>query len=365
MAIAKWYPRKLQGKLDRLLELRETAPKESLDKIDENIAVIHNLLSEQEPECDVDITTCLDREYEVLKNCAPVWPGVEPRVAKKEISCAEKYCSIPKLSDDEVVGLVHDFCRDSLDRELFKRIRGILKKKHEYINMRNLGGANISAESFYLPYFSQVYILLRRYKDISDLVYLSHELGHSLQFKTNYSTAMFFQLSPFLEVVSQFFELLSLDYFRQFREFEAAASQFNKVTFDDVRVWSKFFWTETEVLELWDGSNRQADKSTLELLSRTYAESVGLSQFSVDDIYYLLSMRLSGKFKYFASYVCAVELLMLYKKDRDRALDFLKRFMQIDLNFSLVDYYTAMLDLGLTPGENLSAYRDYIMRPKG
>lgn len=358
-----WYLIRLESKLKQLYELRKEASKEELDKIDSTINTIQELICGEQYMPFIDLGHSLDYESKCIDEYASIWHVVEPMAFTQELPEKDKYISIPKLSDDDIVALVYDFCKDSLDRELFKIARSILKKNREFINMRSLYGSCSTAESFYLQYFNQVYVLLRRQNNFSDLVDLSHEIGHGLQFKTNYGKTIFTSLEPFSEIVSVFLELLSMEYFGGLSEFQNVANYNRIVTFNTLREHSEFFWAETEVLDLWKKLGKKCNKRIFELLSLQFVNALNINYRGLDDVDFLMSLGLSDKFKYCASYIFAIEFLELYRKDRDLGLYLLKQFIQLPLNVSLESYYVSMLDLGLTPGESLESYKSHIMKP--
>lgn len=362
--MANWYLKKFENRLAELYALRENATGESLIKIQETIDTLLGLMfldSEEQIPCNLQ--QILDYEFESLSFFSSIWHVVEPMATEEVIPHVAKYYYSPKLKDDEIVGLVYDFCKDSLDRELFKKVRGILKKSKEYVNMRRLFLTGPRADAIYLQYYDQVYIRLKRRGDYRDLTSLSHEIGHGLQFKTNYSENLFSTIVPFSEVVSLFFELLSAEYFSSLSEFKKPMIQKRIMTFNDFQEKSSYFWEEIEFFWEWQKRNKRMDTQALDEICKIVGEKCGIEDYSVIDIEFILSQEIMQNFPYCVSYVIAIELLEVYRKDKDLALYLLKKFMSLDLNLSIEDYYSKMLDLGLIPGERLPEYKEYLMRP--
>ena len=59
--------------------------------------------------------------------------------------------------------------------------------------------------------------------------------------------------------------------------------------------------------------------------------------------------------EYLASYMIAIELYMLYKEDKDKALDILKRIILLD-DMSEEEYYSNIKKLGIIPNFSLRNY---------
>ena len=59
--------------------------------------------------------------------------------------------------------------------------------------------------------------------------------------------------------------------------------------------------------------------------------------------------------EYLASYMIAIELYMLYKEDKDRALDVLKRIILLD-DMSEEEYYSNIKKLGIIPNFSLRSF---------
>ena len=188
-------------------------------------------------------------------------------------------------------------------------------------------------------------------KNIVDYINLIHEYGHVLN-NSFYRYQMFDNNKYALqEVASLFFELLAGDYLasigfsvselnksyvHMFRDAVTAAGV-DTIRFDLIRNRKKFDY----------------DEEIIAYLHRNYTDNT-LIDFASENI-------ISDNFHYVFSYLIAVELYMLYQTNPEDALNKLIRIMKVN-GLKPNQYYNFIIDLGITPLENMGAYLESINR---
>lgn len=358
-----WYKNKFSSQLEELYRLRQSAEGETLVKINDTIEIITSLIKDERESPIFDLHSKLEKNSFYLNFFACFWHIVEPLTKQEKIPFSPRYASIPKLTDEDLFDLIHDFFKETTDREMFKAFRRIYKKREKFVAMHYLQDDTVTADAMYLPYYNQTYIRKKRNHDFDDLADLIHEFGHGIQFFTNFDRRLFYENEPFSEVISMFFELLSMEYFAKMGVFSRAASDSMIILFNQQRKHSKLFTLETEILHSWDTQVSQNRQKTYDMLDQKIEKEAEEFDEDIYDLWSLLDYDLPSKFHYSCSYMFAIELLKIYRQDRDLGLYILRQFMLLNHKTSNIMYYEKILEMGLIPGQNLDEYRSYIMQP--
>ncbi len=64
--------------------------------------------------------------------------------------------------------------------------------------------------------------------------------------------------------------------------------------------------------------------------------------------------------KYSLGYLVGIELLHAYFKDHDKAKEMIDGIIGIDVNIDPMDYFYDLVDFGVSFGEHLPNYRNYL-----
>lgn len=362
-----WYLDTFGERLNKLYELREMASESAKVKIDWTIDIIESLAYAEE-EFEVVKTQGLEArlayEKRTLDRYSNFLEYVAPVALEEELPNRFRYTHYPKFSDDEYFGLIHDFYKACLDKELFGLFRGIYKKRGKLVHMTELRDSNFVPDSIYLPFYNETHLRLKRTFQIRELTNAVHEYGHAIQYMTNYHPEFFDENYLFSEVVSIFFEILSTDYFKSIKGFSKQAHDFQIGVFNSVRETSGNILIESDILELWESLKRAGFKYWVSALNEELMEAYDALDPSEINIEGLLDMNLSLEFIYVFAYLIAIELFMLYKKDPDLALHKLKCLMRIDLRLPRDKYFEEIEKLGIHPTESIPDFKSHIIRPK-
>lgn len=272
------------------------------------------------------------------------------------------WCTRPRqffeLSDNDLIELVHDFFRESLDKKLYQTFSKCLKRRGQNIYFHNLMGFR-EADCIYLDYFKEVLIRVYRKDDIDDVASLAHEFGHGIQFMENYSTDIYSRQRVFIEIVSSFFEILSLEYLKGFDRYKDSAISKAAVTFNKSLDQTSDVILEHEILDdLGEGEFQKGNKYFEQVLNGKIEEAVGKSLRSI-----IKKGNIDGMM-YSIGYLIAIELFVLYKYDREKALDVLKRLIRLSYRMSSEEYFKNIQSLGLNPCSHIEEYKSHIITPK-
>ena len=203
-------------------------------------------------------------------------------------------------------------------------------------------------------------IRLKRSNTAEDLVSLSHEYGHGIQFRSNFHPDFFKFGNAFVEVISLFFELLSMEYFGKFPEFQESLHAYRIASFDNLATRGDMLLFEMDVLCIWeerDHSKAQRIKAMNEKIKARFGWNEKM------DIGILLDMNYLDDLVYIIGYLLAIELLINYMQDKEWGLYLLKELIAIDLRLDSKEYYKKVLEL-VKPNEHLEEYKRHILLPK-
>lgn len=363
-----WFVDKFKNDLERLNQLRSNVTsQEELEKIDDTILTLESLMSEAAYRMiigNVSTSYLLQREEVLLSDFQDFTPLIKTITDMDYVPTYDGYIPIPKLTNEDVLELTYDFFKECTDREIFKLFRSMFKKRKNLVHMERLGVQYIEPYSIFLPFYKKVHIFLKRTKGIDDLTDLSHEYGHGIQYLVNYHSNYYGENNIFSEIVSMFFELLDVDYLSKIGEFKECAQNYQKEFFNSMRSNSQITLLDEKILARWrffintgvKKSTKETEKELIKALKDTDFELYSLRLF--------LSLDITEQIPYSISYLIALEIFMVYKKDRDKGMYLIKRIMAIDLRLDKEDYYQEILRLGIIPNENLENFKNHIMKPK-
>ncbi len=211
-----------------------------------------------------------------------------------------------------------------------------------------------------MPYGRKVHIRFKRTGGINDFLDLCHEYGHAVQFLTNFDLGFYGENDIFTEIVSIFFELLSLEYMTTVDEFRCVAYSHRGKYFEDIAESSGFLVLEQDLLSLWEIEKEESKRPRISILDKEVQDSIVDGEDATMEE--LLNMNLSNEFIYCLGYIIAVELLENYRVNREWGLYLLKELMRIDQSLPREEYYQRILCL-VTPNEHLDDYKRHIMTP--
>ncbi len=255
------------------------------------------------------------------------------------------------VTDDETINSVKhaDYSRKEmyeLTREFYKQIGGNFynafqkfdKEKNNRINYCPF--SSINSVTYYIPGIDKFYINIGAESDDRDIIeaYI-HESAHITTAKIN--NRRYHANDMFVEIESLFFEILA----------------------------DQFLYTETGDIYFKDMEKDKVDKyynegDILDIMHIAYDVTIS-DAMKIDDPNKVFDMicrdnnLIKPKYvdfdrvmKYVFSYICAIELVEIYKQDKDKALSMLENI--ITENKSITEYEKIMSQI--TPCEHLNNY---------
>jgi len=357
-----WYYQHFQQKLNELYRLRASANKEQLLKIYDSISIIHSVIDEGQASL-ADLITLCDQKSEAYCEDEKFITLMIDLANEEIIKSKNRYYRIPHLQDEELINLVDKFFQDTVTPEMHSKILKVLKKGHNQIHFDRLMDSNLYGDTFYIPYYDEIHIRMKRHHKFSDIKILAHELGHAMQFLTNFNSNIYEENFAFCEVISTFFELLLCDYMKQFPKFKDAAENAELKWFNFCTQHCRLYLLENEMMLHWFEIRNQNPERHYALLQNLLRElEVNYDTILEGNLDKLFSLELHTYTPYAIGYILAIELFFVYRKDKELGLLLLEEYMKMDLRTSKEKYYENILAFGITPNKNLENYKKLILK---
>lgn len=261
---------------------------------------------------------------------------------KKKCSLVEENIFLQQsfsLKKDEELELVNEFYK-TIGSDYYRLFQNEFELRYKNLRFEDeeLGGM------FYIPGINHSYIRVVDSKNEvtpSNLTILIHEYAHAIAARMN--PKRYVSNSVLLtEIETQFFELVSSDFLS--RELNSKS----------------FYNEELEMFNLYLCSANTIIKG-----KRLIEKYKNVPFLSTDEFNNFASKKdapfeiLSGEFnveesyKYLISYLVAIELYMIYQKDKGKALEKLNKIITTDVNDS--EYVQVMNEV--TPNQNINLYK--------
>ena len=197
---------------------------------------------------------------------------------------------------------------------------------------------------------NEAFININTFNGLYDIATSIHEHGHAIGASINENHLH----NPFVnEIESIFFELLYLDTVDK-----------NEYDFDEIKK------AKTTSISMYHGCLNNIDckymttltgitdkKRTLDIIRKKYE----LDEEYIDDI---LLCPLNELVNYATSYLVAVELFLLYKRNSYAALKILEQIIRIE-SYDEEAILNTLKDLGITPGKSLKSFYKQFLNIKG
>ena len=290
-----------------------------------------------------------DREFfDKSIQTIPILVNANNYIVSNGINLSEEMSSI-RVQNDKILTVTKDF---------YHNIGGIFLKKYQeyyqnesiYINFlkptsNNLGGNIVRPEGV-----NEAFININTFNGLYDIATSIHEHGHAIGASINENHLH----NPFVnEIESIFFELVYLDTVDK-----------NEYEFDEIKK------AKTTSISLYHRHLKNIDckymttltgitdkKRTLEIIRKKYE----LDDEYVDNI---LLYPLNESLNYATSYLVAVELFLLYKRNSYAALKILEQIIRIE-SYDEEAILNTLKDLGITPGKSLKSFYKQFLNIKG
>lgn len=251
-----------------------------------------------------------------------------------------KRCS---LSKDDLLSLTHDFYK-SLNRYFFGNFMKNFRMRRDHIKFVNEIENDAGGITTPIMTTKEAYIKICRLNTIEDYISVVHEYGHAITLQIN-PYHLSYDKRYFVEATPIFMEFLASDFYqRQTNNNEAPIFTIDKHLeyIDDAKKIKMILSLIEEEEKL-----SQEFSSTKEM--RKHLNHNLFTDKCFDESFNFAN---NPDEEYLASYMIAIELYMLYKEDKDKALDILKRIILLD-EMSEEEYYCNIKKLGIIPNFSL------------
>lgn len=332
----KYYWDKCDIKKD--LEKLEYVYENSKDAKEKNeiikaIKVVEEVMSDivsntSDSEKELDFQESLD----LLSSTAPMFEFVYPylkkflRILENDVLEGNFLTSFDDKSsnmfftEDEMFGLVHDFFKET-NKKIYKAFLSLYNNRYKTVRFSEELCDFANGYSYFLPYLNKGYIdVLNSKQDFSGgILTLVHECAHVTSAIIN-PNRYGLECSFFNEIETVFMELISSDYFWE----TLHSIEFLKTSKDKLE---HYYFVADDVMD-----RKKIVDIRLSMGNPSYKEFKNC----MDDEFYkaLLTVEplrnLDIDVKYLFSYIVAVELYEVYRKDKDLAFRLLDTIIKAD-----------------------------------
>ena len=241
-------------------------------------------------------------------------------IRKKEDLCFDYESSI-KLSNDDIFELLYDFFKNGTNEYFFNIFLQIYKNKDKNILIYRDLDVPFLGESHFYPHNNNYKCIICMDPEFNDYDYIpiiAHEMGHAIEFLSNFHPDLYYINSNYIEIVSMFFDMICNYYFSN--TFKNEALSYAIYNDNLIRCFSDFI------------INPESYKVAINTLPYVIGKSI------------------------------ALEIFMIYMHDKDEALYLIKKIIEIPKFIEPVEYYKRILNLGIIPNKALDKYENILKR---
>lgn len=348
-----WNIDTLVSRLDILNKLikKETDP-EKLDDLQSDLEYLENLIyvhfNPQESKTPSMLEAYRDLKFQ-LKKIDFIWPDF-----KEFGDIVTSYIKVPRLkkrsfTKEELFELTHNFYK-SLNPFFYHNFMRNFKMRETHTTFYNAHDIKrYVGETTVLPSLNETFIEITRSNTLDDPLTVIHEYGHATSTSINpYHLSM--QKDIFTEVDTLFFEMLAAD----FLDKELGISE-KVITHTNLH--NEYFYCADKA------SLQIAFVETENILPSAFLRNKDLKIFGRtqlnlcdEEIEEIIQESDTRNYVYLNSYMYAIELYELYKKDPEKALYILKQVILLR-DMTRRQYYEKIKQLGLIANSSLQDYR--------
>ena len=250
------------------------------------------------------------------------------------------------ISKDQILTSTRDFFYDINDIYL-ERYLDYYENDRIFINFTNYEeNASFSGTTNCLDGVNECYINISFYNQLFDICTSIHEHGHAIANSLNSNH----KINPYInEVESIFFELLYLD---KIDYNDYSKETVLKTKENSVCLYTKpiYYVGAKNITTLQGIANENEAKK---MIKKTFA-------LPSSDITYILTKPLDNYINYAISFLIAIELLYIYKRNEYAALKVLRKIIELN-STNETSIYNELTSMGIKPGKNFEKFfKDYL-----
>ena len=348
-----FYENEFRKRIKELKEIRKKSHPNERVLIDETIRTMINIIDYYKNNNDPKLVDAIESDYLFLKSNSFLWENVRKfaLIDAPNIYGEFIFENSLDISDDEVIGLTHDFYKNATDKKTFDTFLKIYNKRNKNLGIFQDPTTEFVADTVFLPYYQDSFIQLNRKNTYDDVGALIHEYGHSIQHLTNFNPTLYDTV--FAEVISVFFEIISFDYYANVKGLQYSTAMAQWDDFNSRILFADDLTDEFDIIK--QIKRRKKGRSVREKIAQYAKQDASSLQGFVE-------YNTSENLKYVIAELFGIELYMIYRKDRDKAMYIIHKIMELNLNLSSEDYYKEIEKLGIHLNRKVGEYQDHLYK---
>lgn len=246
------------------------------------------------------------------------------------------------LSEDDIFDLTHDFYK-TLDKSLYKAFMINFKRRYNHAKFGEINGG-LKGESINICSNQESFITIDRGYTLDDVITSIHEYSHATSSAIN-PKHLLPPKNLYQEIDTLFMELISADYLENiFQNGDALLIRANEHgTYANT---ADILTAQIELIDyeemMTTGYNNNRD------IKRAGAKF----EIRPQEIENIFTKPIMHQEVYLVSYIFALELYNIYLEDKDKALYYLIKIIELTCK-SKEEYYSSILKFGIIPNLNL------------
>lgn len=350
-----WYHKYLRQKYNELKKLQKA--QDSLE-IKQALASIEAELLPTRREKAQKARDIFFNEYQVFKKSKFLWDDLITfaELGEEKIDFDDSALEA-NFSKEELFALSHDFYRDATTKELFAQFMHFFKQRNRNVHIFKDPSLDFYADVFYLPYYKELFMQVKPRGEYGDVAVLNHEYGHGIHFLNNFHGNFYDKNNVFIEIISTFFEYLTLLHYSQNGDHQYAALTSLVDDFEERKCYAE----NIQMFLLYkDYIGLESCGSKLEEIKAIDSFLLYNGESNIEEMY--TEGKISDDIMYVFATIIVCELLCIYLNDPDKAFDLLNELMHIDPTLPPEKYYQAILDLGIYPNNSVLDFNNHLKR---
>lgn len=253
------------------------------------------------------------------------------------------------LTNNQALSLTADFYRH-FSSSLYPIFKAAYKNRTNSVRYIDTLENDCRANSFFIDIINRYFINMINNNQISKLYDFIHEYGHVISFLINPKSAYRTNESFFNEVASLFPELVA-------QHENSANFDPTQVTFESYMTLVSFINKATSlnlhkpIINVWHDCDKNANEEYFRELKATY--NIDEEEFDL-----LINTFIDDDAIYIISYMVAIELLHIYKQDKQQALEIFENFLRIPYDQSILKHLQEKITIGKHLQEEMAELLD-------
>lgn len=259
------------------------------------------------------------------------------------------------ISKEDATSLSHDFFKNATPKDVYFDFLKLFSQKDHFDYVYG-APSDFCAESFFIPYFNDLYVQIAPSYCFDDVSTIAHEYGHGIQNLRNYEPKLYSTNYTFIEIISTFFDFLSLDYYSRVPEFDKIAQYKLKKLYNakhDHASNIMCFIAFIKELELEKIDNK---KETIEKIKTLNPNEL----YIFGEI--MKERKISEDIPYILGTIISIELLKIYHEDPEKAFYLINQIINIDANVPPPIYFNKILSLGIRLNNSTNYFEQHLKR---